>query len=62
MNKVKIEYKKCKNSKECLRVCPMKVFSLEKSKVVVKNQEKCIGCQACEACCGNKAVKVELGN
>ena len=62
MNKVKIDYKKCRNCKECLNLCAMKVFSFEKNKMIVKNQEKCIGCQACESCCANKAIKVELDN
>lgn len=60
MNKVTIDYSKCKNSKECKNVCAMNVFEEEAGKIIVKNSDKCIGCKACEVSCSNSAVKVEL--
>lgn len=35
--------------KEAMEICPVKVFGLEKGRVVVKEAEKCIGCRACES-------------
>jgi len=53
-----IDYKKCKNSKTCVSVCPMNVYAVEKGKVVVKNPSACIGCRACEVQCPNSAIKI----
>ena len=53
-----IDYKKCKTSKNCIDVCPVGVFALEKGKTTVKKPEECIQCRACEVSCPNKAIKV----
>jgi len=52
----KIDYKKCKNAKACIQVCPVSVFAEEKGKVVVKHPEKCIQCGACVASCPHEAI------
>lgn len=54
----KINYKKCKNVKACIQVCPAGVFAEEKGKIIVKYPEKCIQCGACVASCPNEAIEL----
>ena len=53
-----IDYKKCKNKKVCIDVCPVNVFAFEKGKTIVKNPQDCINCKACEVQCPKGAIKV----
>jgi len=59
MPKPIIDSKKCTACGACVDVCPVNVFSKEKSRVVVKKPKECIGCRACEAQCPAEAVKIK---
>jgi DNA-directed RNA polymerase subunit D len=45
---LKINHTKLKNPEECAKVCPRDVYSVEDSKLKIKQLEACILCKACE--------------
>jgi len=55
-----IDYSKCKglDCAECVNVCPMEVFKIEKDKVVVSNEDVCTFCMVCEDVCLENAIEV----
>ena len=58
MPKPVIDYKKCSVCETCIEVCPVKVFSKQGKKVIVKSPDECIGCMACESSCEQSAIKI----
>ena len=50
---------KCQGCEECVDVCPVEVFEMEKEKSVPVNAEECLGCESCVEVCEEDAITVE---
>jgi DNA-directed RNA polymerase subunit D len=48
----------CNACKECIEVCPRRVFEVEGGKVVVKRAEECSMCMECVEVCDESAIDV----
>lgn len=59
---VKIDAKKCDGCGDCVKYCPKNVFSLEKSKPVVKNEINCTLCMECIRHCSIKPSPIEISH
>jgi NAD-dependent dihydropyrimidine dehydrogenase PreA subunit len=55
----RIDEKKCKQSGECLDVCPVDVFEIQDGVMVVAAPADCIGCEACIAACPEEAITLD---
>lgn len=77
LNKVKIDQKKCKECKKCIKICPQKAIAVCKdskwqaaerdfeesiSKKFEVKEEKCIGCLRCSKVCKYDAIKIYQKN
>ena len=57
----------CKGCELCVNACPVKIISLDKTKMnkkgynpaTVKEMDKCIACQSCALMCPDVVIKVE---
>jgi NAD-dependent dihydropyrimidine dehydrogenase PreA subunit len=54
----RIDDKKCRQSRECVNVCPADVFEVRDGEVLVANPADCIGCESCIAVCREEAITV----
>lgn len=61
MVKIIVDPKKCKGSGQCINVCPVGIYVMEKGKARPdpKKISTCLMCHACEVSCPNKAIKIE---
>jgi len=57
--KVAVDGKKCKGCEDCIEVCTVNVFEMQKGKSVPVNIEECLGCGSCAEGCKEKAITVE---
>ena len=65
--KVTFDADTCKGCELCINVCPMKILSLDKSKLnakgyhaaMVTEPEKCTGCASCALMCPDSVITVE---
>jgi NAD-dependent dihydropyrimidine dehydrogenase PreA subunit len=53
---VKIDLDKCIGAEECVKVCPVNVYSMVNGKVVADNIAECTDCAACKDCCPTSAI------
>lgn len=61
MFSVKYESEFCKGCNICVGFCPAKIlYPTENAKISISDQDKCIGCKACENRCPDYAIKVEV--
>lgn len=51
----------CTGCATCLKVCPHRVFEVEKKKSALAFEERCIECGACELNCLGGAIQVTKG-
>jgi NAD-dependent dihydropyrimidine dehydrogenase PreA subunit len=54
-----VDREKCNGCEECLEVCTVKVFEMQKNKSVPINVKECLGCQSCVEVCKEKAITVK---
>lgn len=54
---IKIDYKRCKGSGECVKACPVNIYEIVDGKAVARNVEECIECCACVNACPNNAIE-----
>ena len=49
MSTVIIDASKCENAEcgECVDMCPMEIFSLDRDKTVTDHQDECTTCEVC---------------
>jgi len=62
MGKYKVELFRrfCKSCMLCLHICPKDIFAVnDRGQVVVKDDDKCIGCRQCVEICPDFALEVE---
>ena len=57
---VKIDQTKCNGCKECIRICPKKVFEETDDKVKVTNEIECILCGDCVETCNKNQSAIRL--
>lgn len=58
--KINLNLKLCKGCLICAKFCPVGVFEgTTDAKIAVVNEEKCVGCKACEDRCPDYALNVE---
>ncbi len=57
-NTIEVDKDKCKFCRNCIKICPMNVFSSENSAIVLVNEGACIACMACQRSCPASALKV----
>ncbi len=50
---------KCVGCEECVDVCPVEVFEMEKEKSVAVKAEDCLGCESCVEVCETDAITIE---
>lgn len=56
---VTVNAKWCKSCGICVAYCPKRVFGLtEKKKLVIENEDGCIGCKTCARRCPDLAIAV----
>ena len=57
---VKVEERYCKGCGICVKFCPAKILDITAlGKVIITNQDGCLGCKACEIRCPDFAMTVE---
>ena len=56
---IKFDRSKCDNCYDCVRVCPVEVWSIVDGKVIPDSAEECTGCRTCEFVCELDAITVE---
>lgn len=61
MVKINIDHSKCDENEcaECVDLCPVSLFHLEKNKIMIKSSEECTLCEACVDICPNLAITVK---
>ena len=67
--KVTFDQDYCKGCGLCISVCPVKIISLDRTKMNakgynpahVKEMDKCIGCASCAMMCPDVVIRVERG-
>ncbi len=57
--KITIDHEKCTGNGECVDVCPVEVYVLQKDKAVAAHAEECLGCMSCVEVCPKQAITVE---
>ena len=56
---VTVDVDKCTGDGECVDVCPVEVFELNKDgKADPVNMEECLGCESCVEVCEAEAITV----
>ena len=58
MYKPEVDSEKCIGCEECVEVCPVDVYEIQKEKSVPVNGEECIGCESCIEVCEQDAITV----
>ncbi len=53
---VKIDLDRCVGAEECVKVCPVNVYSMVDGKVVANNIAEYTDCAACQDCCPTSAI------
>ncbi len=56
---VAVDQEKCKGCEECIEVCTVKVFQMQKGKSIPINVKECLGCGSCVEVCKEEAVTVK---
>ncbi len=58
--KIKTYSNRCKGCGICVHFCPKKILKLsEIGKVIIENEDACIGCGQCEMRCPDFAIFIE---
>jgi NAD-dependent dihydropyrimidine dehydrogenase PreA subunit len=57
--KVTVDTSKCNGDGECVDICPVGVYELQKGKSSPINADECLGCESCIEVCPTSAITVE---
>ncbi|MBI4763293.1 MAG: ferredoxin family protein [Deltaproteobacteria bacterium] len=58
---VSVDTDKCVGDGNCVDVCPVQVYELQKEKAVVVNPDECLGCESCIEVCETGAITITEG-
>jgi ferredoxin len=58
---IKLFPEKCVGCGMCIEVCPREVFTLENTRAVILDKDRCMECGACENNCAFGALSVDRG-
>lgn len=63
MVSITIDRKKCVGCEDCVFICPVSVYKIEKKKAVVADRGSCCGetCRMCVDYCWKDAIRLGLG-
>jgi NAD-dependent dihydropyrimidine dehydrogenase PreA subunit len=57
--KVTVDKEKCTGCEECIEVCTVSVFEMQRGRCIPIHVKECIGCRSCVDVCKEKAITVE---
>ena len=55
---INIDESKCKVCGECVKICPVEIYKLDTTRVIVGNTDECSGCQSCVSVCEPQAITI----
>ena len=55
----RIDANKCKNHRECFKICPEEVFDINFERVQVARPGDCTKCEACVVVCPEQAIRID---
>jgi NAD-dependent dihydropyrimidine dehydrogenase PreA subunit len=58
---LQLDKSKCISCKNCIHVCPHRVFNINKNQVFIENINACIECGGCQMNCPVEAIQVDKG-
>jgi NAD-dependent dihydropyrimidine dehydrogenase PreA subunit len=53
-----IDEQKCTVCGECVKMCPVEIYKLDGSRVVVGSTDECSNCQSCISVCEPQAITI----
>lgn len=59
MNKIYVDYNKCKTCCECINICRFEVLGINQGKIKAIDFDKCTYCEDCVDICPKDAIKIE---
>lgn len=53
-----VNAEKCIGCGECVGICPVDVYELQKEKAVPVRADECLGCESCIEVCAQEAITI----
>jgi len=53
-----IDEQKCKVCGECVKICPVEIYTLVDDRIVVGSSDECSNCQSCVSVCEVQAITI----